>query len=170
MFFAVRFLLLPLLAVLGFLPGSVSARETVRFEDSRLRPGTILVRTAERRLYLIGENGQALRYAIAVGKSGRQWQGLKYIEEKQIEPAWAPPAAIRKDKPYLPAVIPPGPGNPLGAAALGLGPGGQYAIHGTNAPDSIGRAASYGCIRMHNHDILDLYARVRVGTPVIVMP
>jgi lipoprotein-anchoring transpeptidase ErfK/SrfK len=170
MFFVARLLLLPLLAGFGVLSGPVNAREMVRFEDGRFRPGTILVRTTERRLYLIGENGQALRYTIAVGKSGRQWQGQKYIEEKQIEPAWAPPAMIRRDKPHLPAIIPPGPDNPLGAAALGLGPGGQYAIHGTNAPGSIGQAASYGCIRMHNHDILDLYARVRVGTPVIVMP
>lgn len=134
------------------------------------RPGTIVVHTGERRLYLVLENGWALRYAVGVGRPGRQWTGSTAIDGMHVRPAWAPPAAIRADAPHLPAVIAGGsPANPMGAAAMTLS-GGAYAIHGTNAPDSIGGFVSYGCIRMHNADIVDLYARVGLGTPVVVMP
>jgi lipoprotein-anchoring transpeptidase ErfK/SrfK len=151
--------------------GSAAAREVVPFADPTVAPGTIVVRTAERRLYLVTAPGQALRYRIAVGRAGKQWQGEKIIEEMQVAPAWSPPASVRRDLPHLPDVIRGGaPNNPMGAAALGLGPGGDYAIHGTNRPDSVGRAASYGCFRMHNADVLDLYARVRLGPRVIVRP
>ncbi len=148
-----------------------SARELVAFADQRFQPGTIVVRTGQRSLYFVTRPGEAIRYTIAVGKAGRQWSGVKYVEEMQMRPAWSPPAVVKRDNPHLPSVIPGGaPNNPMGAAAIALGPGGQYAIHGTNVPGSIGRAASYGCFRMHNHDVVDLYARVGLGTPVVVLP
>ena len=147
------------------------AREVVGMRDGRFDPGTIVIRTGERKLYLVVAPGEAIRYTIAVGKAGKQWRGVKYVEEMQVDPAWAPPAEVKRDNPRLPDVIPGGsPRNPMGARVIGLGPGGQYAIHGTNMPNTIGTAASYGCFRMHNSDVIDLYARVRMGTPVIVMP
>jgi lipoprotein-anchoring transpeptidase ErfK/SrfK len=130
--------------------------------------GTIVVRTSERQLYLVLEGGQALRYSVGVGRADRQWIGTTAIARKYLQPNWAPPAAIRRDSPDLPAVIPGGsPANPMGAAAMTLF-GGDYAIHGTNRPDSIGGFVSYGCIRMTNADIIDLFDRVGLGTPVIV--
>lgn len=144
-----------------------ASREVVAF-NSAVQPGTIVVKTAERRLYLVLQNGSALRYPIAVGRRGKQWFGEVAVENKHVRPAWSPPAEIRRDNPRLPDVIPSGaPNNPMGAAALMLS-GGEYAIHGTNRPSSIGSFASYGCIRMHNHDIVDLFDRVSVGTPVMV--
>lgn len=153
----------------GLIACPAAARELVRFDDAGVRPGTIVVRTGQRALYLVTRPGEAIRYTVAVGKPGKQWFGVKYVEEMQVEPAWAPPRAVKRDKPWIPNLIPGGaPNNPMGARALGLGPGGQYAIHGTNLPRSVGAAASYGCFRMRNDDIVDLYARVRVGTPVVV--
>jgi lipoprotein-anchoring transpeptidase ErfK/SrfK len=147
------------------------ARELVETPDPRLQPGTIVIRTGERKLYFVTGRGEAIRYTIAVGKAGKQWRGTKYIEELAVEPAWSPPASVKRDKPSLPDFIPGGsPRNPMGARVIGLGPGGQYAIHGTNMPGTIGTAASYGCFRMHNHDVIDLYARVRMGDPVVVLP
>ena len=132
--------------------------------------GTIVVRTSERHLYLVLAGGMALRYSVGVGRSGRQWQGTSSIAAKFLQPNWVPPDDIRRDRPSLPAMIPGGSSaNPMGAAAMTLA-GGPYAIHGTNAPDSIGGFVSYGCIRMYNADITDLYSRVRIGTPVIVRP
>lgn len=143
------------------------AREVVSFEGG-VQPGTIVVKTAERRLYLVLGNGTALRYRVAVGRPGKQWQGLAQVNGKHVQPAWIPPAEVRADNPRLPGVIPGGvPGNPMGPRALTLS-GGEYAIHGTNKPSSIGTFASYGCIRMYNHDIVDLFDRVSVGTPVMV--
>ena len=116
---------------------------------------------------MLGE-GRALRYTVGVGRAGRQWAGRSMISGKYVKPDWAPPADIRREKPGLPSMIPGGsPQNPMGVAAMTLS-GGDYAIHGTNQPGSIGGFVSYGCIRMHNHDISDLYQRVSVGTPVIV--
>jgi lipoprotein-anchoring transpeptidase ErfK/SrfK len=147
------------------------ARELVELADGRYHPGTIVIRTRERRLYFVNAPGSAIRYTIAVGKAGKQWRGVKYVEELQVDPAWSPPASVRRDNPALPDVIPGGsPRNPMGARVIGLGPGGQYAIHGTNMPGSVGTAASYGCFRMHNRDVIDLYARVQMGTPVVVLP
>jgi lipoprotein-anchoring transpeptidase ErfK/SrfK len=144
-----------------------AARELVAF--SGYAPGTIVVKTAERRLYLVLGNGTALRYPVGVGRRGQQWAGTAHIDGKYLRPDWSPPAAIRRDKPGLPEVIRGGsPRNPMGAAALTLS-GGEYAIHGTNNARSIGGFVSYGCIRMFNADILDLYSRVRVGTPVVVL-
>jgi lipoprotein-anchoring transpeptidase ErfK/SrfK len=131
-------------------------------------PGTIIVRTKERRLYLVTGPGRAISYPVGVGRVGKQWSGRSYINGKYTHPAWSPPADVRRDKPNLPEVIPGGsPGNPMGVAAMTLA-GGEYAIHGTNQPGSIGRFVSYGCIRMHNADIQDLYGRVGVGTRVVV--
>lgn len=149
----------------------VAARELVALPDARYHPGTIVIRTQERRLYFVNAPGTAIRYRIAVGKAGKQWRGVKYVEELQVDPAWSPPAAVKRDNPALPRVIPGGsPRNPMGARVIGLGPGGEYAIHGTNMPGTIGTAASYGCFRMHNQDVIDLYARVGMGTPVVVLP
>jgi lipoprotein-anchoring transpeptidase ErfK/SrfK len=159
-------------AVLGGLlvaSAPANARERVAFDDPRFAPGTIIVRTGERKLYLVTGRGEALRYTVAVGKAGKQWMGTKFVEEMQVEPAWSPPASVKRDKPWIPNLIAGGtPGNPMGARAIGLGPNGQYAIHGTNLPGSVGTAASYGCFRMHNADVIDLYERVRIGTPVVV--
>ena len=150
---------------------SAAARDVVGLRDDRFQPGTIVIRTGERKLYLVVAPGEAIRYTIAVGKAGKQWRGVKYVEEMQVDPAWAPPAEVKRDNPRLPDVIPGGsPRNPMGARVIGLGPGGQYAIHGTNMPNTVGTAASYGCFRMHNSDVIDLYARVQMGTPVVVLP
>jgi lipoprotein-anchoring transpeptidase ErfK/SrfK len=130
--------------------------------------GTIVVRTSERRLYLVLGEGRALSYPVGVGRAGRQWAGRSVISGKHVKPAWAPPPDIAKARPGLARVHAGGaPSNPMGAAALTLS-GGEYAIHGTNDPSSIGGFVSYGCIRMYNQDITDLYDRVSVGTPVIV--
>jgi len=131
-------------------------------------PGTIVVHTSERRLYLVAGNGYAVRYPVGVGKAGKQWAGTSQIDGKYMSPAWSPPAEVKRDKPSLPDVIPGGsPHNPMGVAAMTLA-GTEYAIHGTNMPGSVGGFVSYGCIRMYNQDILDLYQRVGVGTPVVV--
>ncbi len=148
--------------------GAAQARELVPF-DAGVQAGTIVVRTGERRLYFALGDGSALRYPVAVGKPGKQWFGAAAVDGKHVEPAWSPPAEVLRDNPRLPLVIPGGsPRNPMGARALTLNRG-EYAIHGTNRPGSIGTYASYGCIRMHNRDIVDLYDRVRVGTPVVVV-
>jgi lipoprotein-anchoring transpeptidase ErfK/SrfK len=131
-------------------------------------PGTIVVRTHERRLYLVVDDEHALRYPVGVGKAGRQWAGTTKIDGKYKNPAWAPPADVKRDKPDIPDVIPGGsPRNPMGVAAMTLA-GGEYAIHGTNVPNSVGGDVSYGCIRMLNPDISDLYERVSIGTKVVV--
>src|SRR5437016_11219442 len=131
-------------------------------------PGTIVVKTNERRLYLILDSGHAMRYPVGVGRSGKQWAGITRIDGKYRNPAWSPPREVKRDKPNMPDVIPGGsPRNPMGVAAMTLS-GGGYAIHGTNMPGSVGGFVSYGCIRMLNADISDLYQRVSVGTPVVV--
>lgn len=143
------------------------ARETVHFSGGE-EPGTIVVKTHERRLYLVLGNGEAIRYPVGVGKAGMAWNGTTEIDGKYIKPAWSPPDIMRRENPRLPNVIPGGsPRNPMGVAALTLA-GGEYAIHGTNAPQTIGGFVSHGCIRMYNADITDLYRRVSVGTTVVV--
>ncbi len=142
------------------------AREVVPFEDAPA--GIIVIVTSERALYLSLGDGRALRYPVAVGKRGKQWYGTRYIDGKYVNPAWSPPPEVRRDFPNMRAVYEGGaPDNPMGVRALTL-TGGEYAIHGTNRPNSVGRFASYGCFRMHNDDIVDLFSRVTVGTPVIV--
>jgi lipoprotein-anchoring transpeptidase ErfK/SrfK len=144
------------------------AREIVRFTG--YSAGTIVVKTSERRLYYVLGDGKAIRYPVGVGKRGMEWTGTAYIDGKFIKPAWQAPDSIRKDYSRLPRVIPSGsPANPMGAAAMTLSGGGQYAIHGTNAPGSVGHFVSHGCIRMYNSDIMDLYHRVSWGTKVVVL-
>jgi lipoprotein-anchoring transpeptidase ErfK/SrfK len=147
---------------------SASTREVVRY-TSEVQPGTIVVKTAERKLYLVLGDGTAIRYAVAVGRPGKQWQGKARVSGKYVQPAWTPPAEVKADNPMLPEVIPDGaPNNPIGVAAMTLS-GSEYAIHGTNKPESIGKFASYGCIRMLNQDVTDLFERVAVGTQVVVL-
>lgn len=144
------------------------AGERVTFEDTGIARGTIVIHTTERRLFLLLGSGKAMAYPVGVGRADRQWTGLSSITGKYVRPNWAPPAAVKRDSPNLPDMIPGGaPNNPLGVAALTLA-GGEYAIHGTNRPNSVGGFVSYGCIRMTNEDVVDLYDRVRVGTPVMV--
>ena len=151
------------------MPTAAEARpEIVDMRGDHYSPGTIVVRTAERRLYLILDTGHAVRYPVGVGRAGKQWAGTTQIDGKYLRPAWSPPAEVRRDKPSMPDVIPGGsPRNPMGVAAMTLA-GGEYAIHGTNVPGSVGGFVSYGCIRMLNDDITDLYSRVPVGTTVVV--
>lgn len=131
-------------------------------------PGTIVVKTGERRLYLVLGRGQAVRYPVGVGKPGKQWEGVTRIDGKYRQPAWSPPAEVKRDNPRIPNVIAGGsPANPMGVAALTLA-GGEYAIHGTNRRGSVGGFVSYGCVRMYNEDISDLYQRVSVGATVVV--
>lgn len=132
--------------------------------------GTIVVRQHERRLYFtLGQDGTAVVYPVAVGRPGRQWSGQVVVDGKYVDPAWSPPAVVKRAEPWLPAVIPGGsPQNPMGHRALTLS-GGEYAIHGTNRPWTVGTAASYGCIRMREGDIEDLFKRVSVGTPVMMV-
>jgi lipoprotein-anchoring transpeptidase ErfK/SrfK len=149
--------------------GSGQARERVPFNGPHY-PGEIVVSQSQRALYLVVGDGTALRYRVAVGKAGKQWSGRTAIVAKYHEVAWSPPASVKRDRPWLPDVIEArDPKNPMGARVLSLP--GEYAIHGTNASmrASIGSVASYGCIRMLNEDIIDLFERVRVGTPVTVL-
>jgi lipoprotein-anchoring transpeptidase ErfK/SrfK len=153
------------IAVIGCAPAG--AREIVTFADG-VSAGTIVVKTSERRLYYVLGGGRAVRYPVGVGKVGKQWAGQTYVDGKYLHPAWSPPSAVKHDKPNIPDLIPGGaPNNPMGVAAMTLN-GGEYAIHGTNKPGSVGGFVSYGCIRMYNQDIVDLFGRVRVGTPVVV--
>ena len=130
-------------------------------------PGTVVISTAERRLYYVLGNGQAISYGIGVGRPGFQWAGLKTITAKREWPDWRPPPQMLRRRPDLPRYMAGGINNPLGARAMYLG-GSLFRIHGSNEPETIGQAVSSGCIRMHNSDVVDLYSRVRVGTPVIV--
>ena len=143
-----------------------TAREVVAF--SGFAPGTIVVKTGERRLYFVIDDARALRFPVGVGRAGMTWTGSARVEGKFIRPAWSPPDMIRRENRRLPEVIPGGAANnPMGDAALTLR-GGEYAIHGTNRPSSIGGFVSHGCIRMYNSDIRELYRLVSVGTPVVV--
>lgn len=149
-------------------PATSNARDIVHF--SGYSEGTIVIKTNQRRLYYVIGDGKAIRYPVGVGRRGMAWTGTAYIDGKYIKPGWSAPESIRKDYSRLPAVIPGGsPNNPMGAAAMTLSGGGEYAIHGTNNPGSVGRFVSHGCIRMYNRDILDLYGRVSYGTRVVVL-
>jgi len=142
------------------------ARQVVLYRTTEA-PGTIIVHTSERFLYVVQPNGRALRYGIGVGRDGFQWQGLLQITRKQEWPDWTPPPEMIERQPYLPRFMAGGPGNPMGARALYLG-GTVYRIHGTNQPQTIGSAVSSGCFRLVNADVIDLYDRIPVGTKVIV--
>jgi lipoprotein-anchoring transpeptidase ErfK/SrfK len=150
-------------------PARMSAvpREVVAY-GGRERAGTIVVNSAERRLYYVVGDGTAIRYGVGVGRPGFEWGGVKSITRKAEWPAWTPPPQMLKRRPDLPRFMAGGPTNPLGARAMYLG-GSLYRIHGSNEPHTIGQAVSSGCIRMTNEDVADLYERVRVGTRVIVI-
>jgi len=137
------------------------------FYRSQEPPGTIIVETSERHLYLIQNETRALRYGIGVGREGFTWQGLLKISRKAEWPDWHPPPEMIERQPYLPRFMAGGPGNPMGARAMYLGAT-IYRIHGTNAPETIGQAVSSGCFRLVNDDVADLYERVSVGTRVVV--
>jgi lipoprotein-anchoring transpeptidase ErfK/SrfK len=148
--------------------GTAHAKGSLVAMKASFAAGTIVVRTGERHLYYVLGDGRAIRYPVGVGRAGKQWAGTSYIDAKYIRPAWSPPAVVRHDHPHLPKVIPGGsPRNPMGVAAMSIA-GGEYAIHGTNQPGSVGHFVSYGCIRMYNADITDLFGRVAVGTTVVV--
>jgi lipoprotein-anchoring transpeptidase ErfK/SrfK len=150
-------------------PHPAWARGELVTDNDPYPAGTIVVRQSQRRLYLMLGHDEAIRYPVAVGRPSMQWTGTVYIDGKYVEPAWKAPASIARDYRSLPPVIPGGsPHNPMGVAAMTLSGGGQYAIHGTNQPQLIGRLVSHGCIRMYNADISDLFQRVSVGTPVVV--
>jgi lipoprotein-anchoring transpeptidase ErfK/SrfK len=142
-------------------------QKTVVFFRTNEPPGTIIVHTNERFLYLIQGGGRAVRYGIGVGREGFQWQGLQKITRKMEWPDWTPPEEMIARQPYLPRWMAGGPGNPMGARAMYLGAT-VYRIHGTNQPWTIGSAVSSGCFRLTNPDVTDLYERVPVGTKVII--
>jgi lipoprotein-anchoring transpeptidase ErfK/SrfK len=146
--------------------GSPIKRQIVDYV-SDLKPGTIVVETGERRLYFVLEDDKAIKYGIGVGRDGFTWSGSHRITRTAEWPGWTPPAAMRQRVPDLPAYMPGGPNNPLGARALYIGST-LYRIHGTSEPWTIGQAVSSGCIRMTNEDVIDLYERVRIGARVIV--
>lgn len=142
-------------------------REVVAF-DGNYAPGTVLVVTAERRLYYVMGNGEALRYGVGVGRPGFSWSGSNTITAKREWPSWTPPKAMIARRPDLPRYMAGGIENPLGARAMYIGST-EYRIHGSNEPDTIGQAVSSGCIRMTNDDVTDLYERVKVGAKVVVI-
>ncbi|WGD32046.1 L,D-transpeptidase [Ancylobacter sp. WKF20] len=141
-------------------------RQPVFFRNNE-PPGTIIIHTNERFLYLVLGPSSALRYGIGVGREGFQWSGLQKVSRKAEWPDWTPPPEMIQRQPYLPRFMAGGPGNPMGAAALYLGQT-VYRIHGTNMPDTIGMAVSSGCFRLVNSDVQDLYNRVPVGTKVVI--
>ena len=170
-FFGIAFIVMSALVwLVVLLPSSLEARQIGHL--SGYSAGTIVVKTRQRRLYYVtGPDDMAILYPVGVGKAGMAWSGMAYIEGKYLKPAWSPPDMIRRENPRMQSVIPSGSSaNPMGAAAMTLSGGGEYAIHGTNNPNSIGGFVSHGCIRMYNNDVLDLYERVSVGTKVVVLP
>ncbi|HEX8664636.1 MAG TPA: L,D-transpeptidase [Beijerinckiaceae bacterium] len=142
-------------------------RQLVSF-DTRYAPGTIVISTEERRLYYVTSRGEAIQYAVGVGRPGFEWSGTRTVSMKREWPDWRPPAEMLRRRPDLPRYMPGGEDNPLGARAMYLG-GTLYRIHGSNEPETIGQAVSSGCIRMTNDDVVDLYSRVKVGTKVVVL-
>jgi len=151
-----------------FSPSGVSPiPRTSVYYPSNYTPGTIVIDTAERRLYLVQPGGTALRYGIGVGRDGFRWSGVHRISAKREWPDWTPPADMLRRRPDLPDHMEGGIENPLGARALYLGST-LYRIHGSNEPETIGQAVSSGCFRMTNEDVVDLYDRVSIGATVVV--
>lgn len=150
----------------GQMGGGQSGRYEVRFSQ-KYQPGTIIVSFSDRRLYYVNRRGSAISYPIGVPTDDARWSGTLRVSRKAVNPGWTPTANMRRDNPDLPAHVPGGhPRNPLGVRALYLG-NTLYRIHGTDAPWTVGREVSYGCIRLYNKDVIDLYNRARVGTKVI---
>ena len=141
--------------------------QTVSY-DGKHAPGTIVIDTPNKFLYLVEDGGKAMRYGIGVGRDGFRWAGVKNITRKAEWPDWTPPPEMLQRRPDLPRHMAGGPENPLGARAMYLGSS-LYRIHGSNEPWTIGTAVSSGCIRMRNGDVIDLYGRVKVGTKVVVI-
>jgi len=158
----------------GYVPSAAEERLPAQYRPQPVYfrttepPGTIVVHTNERFLYLVQDGGRAIRYGIGVGRDGFTWQGLVKITRKSEWPDWRPPPEMIQRQPYLPRFMAGGPGNPLGARALYLGDT-VYRIHGTNQPQTIGHAVSSGCFRLVNPDVIDLYSRVPVGTKVVIL-
>jgi lipoprotein-anchoring transpeptidase ErfK/SrfK len=156
-------------ALVASLAGAARAREMVEF-PSPYSSGTIVISQSARKLFLVVDSRTAIAYPVAVAKRGKEWSGFARVDGKYVDPAWSPPAVVRRDHPEMPDVIPGGsPHNPMGARAITLDRD-EVAIHGTTAAmrPSVGTAASYGCIRMYNEDVIDLYDRVSVGAPVVM--
>jgi lipoprotein-anchoring transpeptidase ErfK/SrfK len=141
--------------------------QVVNYDGSHA-PGTLVVDTPNKFLYLVEEGGKAMRYGIGVGRPGFTWAGVKSVTRKAEWPDWVPPPEMLQRRPDLPRHMAGGPENPLGARAMYLGSS-LYRIHGSNEPWTIGTAVSSGCIRMRNEDVIDLYGRVKVGTKVVVI-
>jgi lipoprotein-anchoring transpeptidase ErfK/SrfK len=168
----------PMQQTMVTIPGASAAARQYRLDPEFLprvvpyqtdqKPGTIVIDTPSRHLYLVMPNGQALRYGVGVGRPGFSWAGIHTITRTAEWPGWTPPAEMLQRQPNLPRHMDGGPDNPLGARALYLGST-LYRIHGSNEPWTIGHAVSSGCIRMRNEDIIDLYQRVGVGTKVMVI-
>jgi|SRR5580698_6507028 lipoprotein-anchoring transpeptidase ErfK/SrfK len=160
-----------IVAAFAFAAPANAARRDVVFSPA-YPPGEIIISQHQRALYFTEGDGRAIRYPVAIGKRGMAWLGSAEVEGKYMAPDWSPPSVVSHDHPELPSFIPGGsPHNPMGAAAITLSRY-QVAIHGTtqHMRRSIGTAASYGCIRMYNEDVVDLYQRVYVGTPVLAVP
>jgi len=143
------------------------ARQEVAYGGPH-KPGSVVVDTPNKHLYLVQPGGRAIRYGIGVGRPGFEWSGVKHVSRKAEWPDWRPPPEMLKRRPDLPTFMAGGPDNPLGARALYLGSS-LYRIHGTNEPHTIGQNVSSGCIRMMNDDVIDLYGRVPVGATVVVI-
>ena len=141
-------------------------RQLVFFRTTEA-PGTVIVDSNQRYLYLVQPDNRAIRYGIGVGRDGFRWSGVLKISRKQEWPDWRPPPEMIQRQPYLPRFMAGGPGNPMGARAMYLGAT-VYRIHGTNQPQTIGSAVSSGCFRLVNDDVSDLFNRVNVGTKVVV--
>jgi lipoprotein-anchoring transpeptidase ErfK/SrfK len=148
-----------------------SMRKQVAWNETKYAPGTVIEKTPERALYYVMGDGAAMRYSIGVGREGFQWSGSSRIVAKAEWPDWRPPQTMIEREAAKGVILPPfvkgGPGNPLGARAMYIG-GTIYRVHGTNAESSIGGAVSSGCIRMMNADVIDLYGRVKIGSPIHV--
>ena len=142
-----------------------ASREVVAFRAGSYQPGSIVIVTHDRQLFYVLGGGRAIRYPVGVGRAGMAWHGHAWVDRKLVRPAWQAPPSIQRNAPVIPGGS---PRNPMGAAVLGLDRG-NYAIHGTNNPSSVGKFVSHGCIRMHNADILDLYRRAHLGTDVYVL-
>jgi lipoprotein-anchoring transpeptidase ErfK/SrfK len=152
----------------GLFSSSPVARTTVSFDDRRYKPGSIIINTAERRLYYVLGEGRAIRYGIGVGRIGFTWAGTTSVSQKREWPDWTPPPQMLKRRPDLPRWMKGGPDNPLGARAIYLGST-LYRIHGSNEPETIGQAVSSGCFRMTNEDVIHLYNQVKIGAAVHVL-
>jgi lipoprotein-anchoring transpeptidase ErfK/SrfK len=150
----------------GFI-GSPIPKTTVRFDGAKYSPGSIVINTAERRLYYVLDESSALKYGIGVGRDGFRWSGVHKVSQKREWPDWVPPPQMLARQPNLPRYMKGGPENPLGARAIYLGST-LYRIHGSNEPETIGQAVSSGCFRMTNDDVIDLYERVKIGAAVHV--